>query len=184
MRPGLLLDRDGVLNLDHGYVGTRDRFVWAPGAIDLLVRAHRLGLPVAVVTNQAGIARGYYSWADFSALSRWMLSDVAVAGGRIAAIYACPYHSEGAPPWNHSSDLRKPKPGMLLAAARDQHFTLARSTLIGDQPTDIEAARAAGVMRAIRVAASPDPAADQTITTLQDIDDTLLAAIARGDPPC
>ncbi len=184
MRPGLLLDRDGVLNLDFGYVGTIDRFVWAPGALDLLVRAHRAALPVAVVTNQAGIARGYYSWPEFAELSRWMLRAVAAAGGQVAAIYGCPYHPDGAPPWNVASDLRKPAPGMLLAAARDLGLDLARSTLIGDQPTDIAAARSAGLARAIRVADHPDPAADLTITDLQAIDDTLLAAIARGDPPC
>ena len=184
MRPGLLLDRDGVLNLDAGYVGTIDRFVWAPGAIDLLVRARRLRVPVAVVTNQAGIARGHYSWADFAGLSRWMLAEVAAAGGAIAAIYGCPYHPDGAPPWNRVSDLRKPAPGMLLAAARDLGLDLTRSTLIGDQATDIAAARSAGLGRAIRSASTPDPAADQTITDLQEIDDRLLHAIARGGNAC
>jgi D-glycero-D-manno-heptose 1,7-bisphosphate phosphatase len=173
-RPGLLLDRDGVLNHDSGYVGHRDAFRWQPGALDLLRRARGLGLPVAVVTNQSGIARGYYSWGEFADLTRWMLREVQASGGQIAAVYACPWHPDGVPPWNLPSPLRKPEPGMLLAAASDLRLDLARSTLIGDQPTDIAAARSAGVGRAIRVADQPDPLADATVADLRAVDDRLL----------
>ncbi|MDX2102080.1 MAG: HAD family hydrolase [Alphaproteobacteria bacterium] len=177
MRPGLLLDRDGVLNDDTGYVGTVDRFVWRPGALDTLRRARRLGLAVAVVTNQAGIARGFYTWEAFATLTRWMMTEAARAGGPIAAVYASPYHPEGLPPWNQPSPLRKPAPGMLLAAAVDLSLDLARSVMIGDQPTDIAAARAAGVGRAIRIADQPDPLADATLLDLTGVTDDLLISL-------
>jgi len=146
-RAALFLDRDGVINVDRAYVHRVDEFAWIPGVFDTVGAAGRLGLAVIVVTNQAGIARGYYSEDDFRTLTDWMKAEFAAAGAPLAAVYYCPYHPEGLPPYNTHSPMRKPQPGMLLQAASDHALDLRRSLLIGDQESDIAAGRAAGLMR-------------------------------------
>ena len=145
MRPALFLDRDGVINVDHAYVCRHEDFEWMPGVFDTARVAIELGLAVVVVTNQAGIARGYYDEAQFLALTAWMSNAFEQAGAPLTAVYFCPYHPEGLPPYNLASNLRKPAPGMLLQAAREHQIDLAASALIGDQPTDVAAGRAAGL---------------------------------------
>lgn len=145
MRPALFLDRDGVINVDHAYVCRHEDFDWMPGVFETARVAAELGLAIIVVTNQAGIARGYYDESQFLALTYWMSCAFAQAGAPLTAVYFCPYHPEGLPPYNRISDHRKPAPGMLLHAARDHHIDLAASALIGDQPTDVAAGRAAGL---------------------------------------
>jgi D-glycero-D-manno-heptose 1,7-bisphosphate phosphatase len=139
------LDRDGVINVDHAYVCRHEDFDWMPGVFDTARAAIELGLAVVVVTNQAGIARGYYDESQFLALTHWMSSAFEQAGAPLTAVYFCPYHPDGLPPYNLKSDRRKPAPGMLLQAAREHDIDLAASVLIGDQPTDVAAGRAAGV---------------------------------------
>lgn len=157
-RAALFLDRDGVINVDRAYVHRVDEFAWIPGVFDTVRAAGRLGLPAIVVTNQAGIARGYYSEDDFGALTRWMEAQFAAAGAPLAAVYYCPYHPEGLPPYNKHSPMRKPQPGMLLQAASDHALDLRRSVLIGDQESDIAAGRAAGLKRtALFAPAGPRP---------------------------
>lgn len=146
-RAALFLDRDGVINVDRAYVHRVDEFAWIPGVFDTVRVAGELGLAVIVVTNQAGIARGYYSEPDFRALTGWMESEFAAAGAPLTAVYYCPYHPDGLPPYNTTSPMRKPEPGMLLQAASDHALDLRRSLLIGDQESDIDAGRAAGLMR-------------------------------------
>ena len=142
----LLLDRDGVINVDHGYVGTIERFDFQEGIFDLTRRAVDAGFRIVVVTNQAGIARGYYGEADFQTLSAWMTRAFAAQGVALAAILHCPYHKAGvAGPYARESFWRKPNPGMILEAQRRLGLDLARSIFLGDQPTDMAAARAAGV---------------------------------------
>ncbi len=145
-RPALLLDRDGVLNRDHGWVGTRDRFEWMPGAKQAIAEATGRGVHVFVVTNQSGIARGHYTEADFLALHRWMLDEVLAAGGTVDDMRFCPFHPE-APlqQYRRVSDWRKPAPGMILDLVRSWRLDPARCLFVGDQPTDMEAAAAAGV---------------------------------------
>ena len=142
----LLLDRDGVINVDHGYVGTIERFDFQEGIFELTRRAVDSGFRIVVVTNQAGIARGYYGEADFQALSAWMTRAFAAQGVALAAILHCPYYKAGvAGPYARESFWRKPNPGMILEAQRRLGLDLARSIFLGDQPTDMAAARAAGV---------------------------------------
>ena len=142
----LLLDRDGVVNVDHGYVGCRDRFAFMDGIFDLTRHAVDRGFRVVVITNQSGIARGYYSEAEFLELSAWMHGEFRNHGVELAGVFHCPYHRGGTVEhYARDSFWRKPAPGMILEAARGLNLDLARSVFLGDQPTDMEAAQAAGV---------------------------------------
>jgi D,D-heptose 1,7-bisphosphate phosphatase len=145
-RPALFLDRDGVCNVDHGWVGTRDRFEWMPGALPAIAAATRRGFHVFIVTNQSGIARGHYSEADFRALHRWMLDQVLAAGGTIDDVRFCPYHPEAPlPEYRRVSTWRKPQPGMILDLLQAWRLDPARCLMVGDQATDMQAAAAAGI---------------------------------------
>lgn len=146
MRPALFLDRDGVVNTDRGYVSTQTEFAFLDGIFDLCRAAKQRGFWIFIVTNQAGIARGYYTEEDFQALTGWMRERFKEAGVEIDAVYFSPYHPEhGIGAYKRDSDCRKPKPGMLMQAARDFEVDLARSVLVGDKVSDIEAGLAAGV---------------------------------------
>jgi D-glycero-D-manno-heptose 1,7-bisphosphate phosphatase len=145
-RSALFLDRDGVINIDHGWVGTRERFEWMPGAIEAIRAASDAGFHVFVVTNQSGIARGHYTEQDLAALHRWMTAEIRRHGGTIDDIRYCPIHPE-APleRYRGDSDWRKPGPGMLLDLIAKWELDPARCLLVGDQPTDLQAAAAAGI---------------------------------------
>jgi D-glycero-D-manno-heptose 1,7-bisphosphate phosphatase len=146
LQPALFLDRDGVINVDHAYVHRPEHFEFIDGIFDLVTAANRAGYLVVVVTNQAGIGRGYYSEADFHALTDWMCSEFARRGGRIDAVYFCPYHPEhGVGQYKRESEYRKPGPGMLLQAAREHGIDLSASIMVGDKISDMEAGRRAGV---------------------------------------
>lgn len=145
-RPALFLDRDGVCNVDHGWVGTRERFEWVPGAKAAIRMAHARGWHVFVVTNQAGVARGLYDEAAVQALHAWMLDEALLAGGTIDDIRYCPFHPKAIVlAYRRASSWRKPGPGMILDLLRAWELDPARCVLVGDQPTDIAAATAAGV---------------------------------------
>ena len=145
-RPALFLDRDGVINVDHGHVGTRDRFEFTPTARQAIAHATNAGCHVFIVTNQSGVARGYYTEQDVAALHDWLETEMLQAGGTIDDIRYCPYHPEANDPaYARASDWRKPAPGMLLDLIRAWELNPARCVLVGDQPTDLQAAAAAGV---------------------------------------
>jgi D-glycero-D-manno-heptose 1,7-bisphosphate phosphatase len=145
-RPALFLDRDGVINVDHGWVGTRERFEWMPGAIEAIRVATDAGFHVFVVTNQSGIARGLYDEATLADLHRWMIDQVRSAGGTIDDLRYCPYHPDGTvETYRRASPWRKPAPGMLLDLIKRWELDPSRCLLVGDQPTDLAAAEAAGV---------------------------------------
>ncbi len=145
-RPALFLDRDGVCNIDHGWVGTRDRFEWMPGAKAVIRLAHTRGWHVFVVTNQSGVARGLYDEAAVQDLHRWMLDEALQSGGTIDDVRYCPFHPEAAvPAYRRSSSWRKPQPGMILDLLRAWGLDPGRCVLVGDQASDMAAAAAAGV---------------------------------------
>jgi D-glycero-D-manno-heptose 1,7-bisphosphate phosphatase len=142
----LFLDRDGVINVDHGYVFRIDDFHFVEGIFELVAEARRLDFLVVVVTNQAGIGRGYYSEADFHQLMTWVCEQFELHGTAIDGVYFCPDHPEhGVGNYRRDSEYRKPRPGMLLRAAEEMGIDLKRSVMVGDKATDMEAARAAGV---------------------------------------
>jgi D,D-heptose 1,7-bisphosphate phosphatase len=145
-RRALFLDRDGVINTDHGWVGTRDRFDWTPGALDLIRTATTRGWHVFVVTNQAGVARGFYGEDDVVALHAWIAEQARQAGGTIDDFRYCPYHPEAkVEVYRCNSDWRKPAPGMVIDLIRAWSLDSTQCILVGDQPTDVQAAEAAGV---------------------------------------
>ena len=145
-RRALFLDRDGVCNVDHGWVGSRDRFDWVPGARETIAAATQAGWHVFIVTNQSGVARGHYGEADVHALLAWMGDTVMQIGGTIDDYRFCPFHPDAAlPAYRKASDWRKPAPGMLLDLLRAWNVDGTRCMMIGDQPSDMEAAAAAGV---------------------------------------
>jgi D-glycero-D-manno-heptose 1,7-bisphosphate phosphatase len=145
-RPALFLDRDGTLNIDHGYVGTRDRFEWIDGAREAVARATASGWHVFIVTNQSGVARGYYDEPAVEALHDWLADEVRRAGGTIDDVRICPFHPEAVNPrYRQASDWRKPLPGMLLDLIRAWQVDPRHCVMIGDQPSDVAAAQAAGM---------------------------------------
>ena len=145
-RPALFLDRDGVINYDFGYVYTPDNLKFIEGIFELVAQANLLGYLVVVITNQAGIGRGYYTEEHFDNLMNWMKSCFTARGARIDAVYYCPCHPEhGLGRYRKSSIYRKPAPGMILQAEIDLDIDLAASILIGDKTSDIEAGAAAGI---------------------------------------
>ena len=147
LKPALFLDRDGVLNEDRGYVARWEDFRWIPGARETVAAFNRAGWLVIVVTNQSGVGRGYYTEDDMHALHARMLEELTAAGGHIDGFYFAPHHPESRLERYRHPDHpdRKPNPGMILRAIADHHIDPARSFLIGDQDSDLEAARRAGV---------------------------------------
>ncbi|MGA0602881.1 D-glycero-alpha-D-manno-heptose-1,7-bisphosphate 7-phosphatase [Caulobacter sp. KR2-114] len=143
----VIFDRDGVLNVDHGYVGHVERLAWMPGARRAVARLNAAGLKVIVATNQSGVARGFFDLAAVEALHDAMRADLAAVGGRLDAIYVCPFHEDAVvEAWRIADHPdRKPNPGMVLKALADFALDADQVVLVGDKPSDIEAARRAGV---------------------------------------
>ena len=145
-RPAVFLDRDGVLNEDNGYVFEISKLRWIDGAREAVKAANHAGCFVFVVTNQSGVARGIYAESDVEALHKWMADDLAKIGARIDAFEYCPYHPKAViDRYRQVSQRRKPAPGMINDLLERFPVDVGRSILIGDKPTDLEAARAAGV---------------------------------------
>ena len=158
-RRGLLLDRDGVINHDSGYVGRVADCRFIDGIFALTQAFAAQGFVIVIVTNQSGIGRGYYSEADFAELMTWMRGEFARYGVEIAAVYHCPDHpTEGIGRYRRDTPWRKPGPGMFLRAAADLSLDPARSWTIGDKPSDIAAGRAANIGTLVLL----DPTADGT----------------------
>jgi len=142
MKPALFLDRDGVINDNGSFVHKIEDFVFMPGIFEQCCQYQDMGHLIFVVTNQAGISHGYFSENDFQTLTAWMVDQFAAQGVVITKVYHCP---------DYDPLMRKPAPGMILQAAREYGIDLARSTLVGDRDTDIEAGRAAGVGTLIKL---------------------------------
>ncbi len=145
-RRALFLDRDGVVNVDHGYVGSREHFEWMPGAREAIRAATEADWHVFVITNQSGVARGLYDESAVVALHDWMADEARRAGGTIDDIRYCPFHPDGVvAAYRRVSDWRKPAPGMLLDLMRAWELDAGRCVVVGDQESDMAAAAAAGI---------------------------------------
>ncbi|KNY20169.1 haloacid dehalogenase [Methylobacterium sp. ARG-1] len=145
-RAAAFLDRDGVLNHDHRYVGSIDRFDWIDGARETIRGLNDAGFFVFIITNQAGIARGFYTEADLAALTGWMQDELNAVGAHFDDLRFCPYHPDGTvETYKAVHAWRKPKPGMILDLMTHWEIDRARSFLVGDQESDLAAGRAAGL---------------------------------------
>lgn len=142
-RPAVFIDRDGTLNVEKNYLHRWEDWEWIPGAVDAIKRLNAAGYAVIVTTNQAGIARGYYTEADVLALHQRVDANLKAHGGRIDAFYYCPHHPQHGEV--RACDCRKPEPGMLVQAAREHNLDLAHSFIIGDKAADVLAGLNAGV---------------------------------------
>jgi D-sedoheptulose 7-phosphate isomerase/D-glycero-D-manno-heptose 1,7-bisphosphate phosphatase len=145
LRRGILLDRDGTIIVDHGYVGSVDRVEFIDGAPEAIARFNRADIPVAVVTNQAGVARGMYGIDDVVRVHRHIAACLAGYGAHIDLFLFSPYHPAGVvEAFARTSEDRKPRPGMAKAAAAALNLDLTASWVVGDRPEDLGLAEAIG----------------------------------------
>lgn len=152
-RPALFLDRDGAIVEDVEYLRRVEDIAMITGAAAVIAAANDRGMPVVLVTNQAGIGRGYYGWSEFKRVQEAIVAALAAEGARLDAVYACAHHPEGRDGFAHPDHpARKPNPGMLLQAASDLAIDRKMSWLVGDKASDVEAANRAGLAGAMQVA--------------------------------
>lgn len=144
-RPAVFLDRDGTINEQMGYINHLSRFALLPGAAAGIRRLNGLGVPVLVVTNQSGLARGYFPPELLAAVHARMVAELAAAGARLDGIYVCPHHPEAKrEEYRRNCDCRKPKIGLFTRAAAEHNLDLAASFVVGDRWSDLKAAAACG----------------------------------------
>jgi len=143
-KQAVFLDRDGTINVEKDYLYRPEEFEFIPGAAEAIRRLNRAGFLVVVVTNQSGVARGYYTEHEVLQLHRHIEQLLFRADARIDAWYYCPHYPSGQHPYNLDCDCRKPRTGMLEQAARDLGIDLSRSWMVGDKQVDVEAGVAAG----------------------------------------
>ena len=145
-RPAVFLDRDGTLTAEADWVTTKADLALLPSAPAAVALLSRAGFAVVVATNQSAVARGLVTEAKLAEIHEHMVHELARQGGRIDGVYYCPHHpTEGAAPYRRECECRKPKPGMIVAAARDLGLDLARSWVVGDAGRDLLAGAAVGV---------------------------------------
>lgn len=166
----LFLDRDGIVNEEVGYLCRPEDVRWVQGIGPLCRTAQSLGYKLIVVTNQSGIARGFYSEADFHILMDWMRAELEREQVHLDAVYYCPYHPHhGVGEYKREHEDRKPGPGMLLRAAREHNLDLGRSILIGDRCSDISAANSAGLSHAFLLRGTEPSACPGKYTPLDSL---------------
>lgn len=147
VKKAVFFDRDGTLNVDVHFLHRPEDFIWTPEAPEAISYCHELGYLVVVITNQSGVARGYYAEEDVHRLHDWMNQQLAAMGqGKVDAFYYCPHHPQGTvAQYTKVCGCRKPQPGMLLQACREMDIDPKQSLMIGDGKRDVESAEAAGV---------------------------------------
>lgn len=152
MKKALFLDRDGIINVDFGYVHQIKDFEFVDGIFDLCRYAIDMGFEIIVITNQAGIARGYYDINDFNELTEWMKAEFLKEGINIKDVYFCPHHPEkGENEYVTLCKCRKPEPGMILKAVKEHKLDLKHSIFVGDKISDMQAAQTAGIHNRVLV---------------------------------
>jgi len=167
VRKALFLDRDGVINVEKDYLYKIEEFEFIDGIFDLCRTCQQEGYLIVIVTNQSGIARGYYSEDDFARLSEWMIDRFKEKGIDIAGVYYCPHH----PDISGACSCRKPEPGMLLDAAENLDIDLKGSVMIGDKERDIEAAARAGVSTRLLLTDEPVSADSRATTIIHSLEE-------------
>jgi D-glycero-D-manno-heptose 1,7-bisphosphate phosphatase len=188
LRCAAFLDRDGVINVDRGYVFRREDFEFVPGALGACACLHRLGFALVVATNQSGIGRGLYTEDEYRQLTDWMQAQFVAAGAPLAGVYHCPHHPEARlAAYRCMCACRKPAPGMLLAAARDLALDLSRSILFGDKVSDMAAAAAAGIPRRVLLGTDgrglpPSGPASQATACFASLADAVASGLPEATP--
>lgn len=173
LRPAAFLDRDGVLNDDQGYTHRVADFHWLPGAVQACKRLQDAGYALVVVTNQSGVARGMYTLDDVDTLHTHMQQELAAAGVVLTGIYRCPHlPTAEVAAYRLDCSCRKPRPGLLLQAMAEHGLDPARSLLVGDRVSDVQAGQAAGVARCVQIGP------DQALRSLAQAVDQLLGSPA------
>ncbi|QKJ85946.1 D-glycero-D-manno-heptose 1,7-bisphosphate phosphatase [Paramixta manurensis] len=174
--PAIFLDRDGTVNVDHGYVHEIDDFQFIDGVIDAMRELKNMGFALVLVTNQSGIARGKFTEDQFMRLTEWMDWSLADREVDLDGIYFCPHHPEAVEEkYRQRCDCRKPQPGMLLSAQQELNIDMAASYMVGDKLDDMLAGKAAGVGTMVLVrsgkAVTPESeaAANWVIDSLADL---------------
>lgn len=162
-RRAFFLDRDGVINTDHGYVSRIGDFHFMEGIFPVLRYLSAKGYLLIVVTNQSGIGRGYYTAEDFRKLTDWMLQRLADEGIELAAVYSCLHSPE------EGCDCRKPAPGMLLRAERELDLNMSVSWMLGDKESDMQAAKAAGIPNRVFLGSEPAPSGTHVVAALEEL---------------
>ncbi|MGR6981991.1 D-glycero-beta-D-manno-heptose 1,7-bisphosphate 7-phosphatase [Testudinibacter sp. P27/CKL/0425] len=184
MNKAIFLDRDGTLNVDHGYVHQIDQFEFIDGSIEALLELKRMGYLLVLVTNQSGIARAYFSEKQFLQLTEWFDWSLADRGVDFDGIYYCPHLPDGIGEYRQQCDCRKPQPGMLLQAAAELNIDLNRSFMIGDKLEDVMAGKAASVAHTILVrtgkpvTAEGEILADAVLDSVADLPGYVKSAVA------
>ena len=183
-KPAVFLDRDGVLNEDRSYVYRWEDFFFLPGVVEALRAFRKLGYLLVVITNQSGIARGFYEESDVLALHDRMTICLRSQGIDLADVYYCPHHPEGAVSrYAFACSCRKPAPGMILRAVAEHDIDLSRSLLVGDKTTDLEAGKLAGITSLYLVTSSGqggNPVFSPTVQSVESLHD--VALILGGFP--
>ncbi len=170
-RAALFLDRDGVVVEEVNYLHRPEDARLIPGAVDIVGRCNRLGVPAVVVTNQAGIGYGRYGWDAFIAVQEKIADDLIDAGVFVNAVYACPHHADARPPYDTPDHpCRKPNPGMLIRAAEMLPIDLGRSWIVGDRASDLAAGLNAGLAGGFHVLSGhgSDPGEREKVMQLRD----------------
>lgn len=179
LHPAAFIDRDGVINEERNYVHRPEDFVILPGVPQALQRLRQAGYVLVVVTNQAGIGRGMYTEADFEALTAHMRAQLQQQGADVDAVYFCPHHpTAGVGAYRTECSCRKPEPGMLLTAQAQWGIDMARSVLIGDKLSDVQAGQAAGVGRCVLVQSGHELGAEERAAGVPVHQDLWAAAVA------
>ena len=174
----IFLDRDGVVNVERGYVHRIEDFEFISGAAEAICRLNKAGWMVVVVTNQSGIGRGFYTEADYQQLTMHIRSELAQIGAHLDAVYHCPHKPDWNPPYG--CNCRKPLPGLIFQAKEALGLDLCSAVLVGDKSSDIEAGRAAGISTCFLVESGhslvygDQEAADGVFPSLADCVDFLL----------
>ncbi|WP_036768909.1 D-glycero-beta-D-manno-heptose 1,7-bisphosphate 7-phosphatase [Photorhabdus australis] len=174
--PAVFLDRDGTINIDHGYVHEIDGFQFIDGVIEAMIELKRMGYALVLVTNQSGIARGFFNEEQFLQLIEWMDWSLADRGVDLDGIYYCPHHPDATEEqYKKRCDCRKPQPGMLLEAQKELSIDMSASYMVGDKLEDMQAATAAKVGTKVLVRTGKpvtheaEQAADLIINSLVDL---------------
>ncbi|MDH3346384.1 MAG: D-glycero-beta-D-manno-heptose 1,7-bisphosphate 7-phosphatase [Kiritimatiellaceae bacterium] len=162
-RVAFFLDRDGVINTDHGYVSRIEDFHFTEGIFPVLRGLSAKGYLLIVITNQSGIGRGYYTKQDFEKLTVWMRQRLSTEGIELTAVYSCPHSPD------EGCDCRKPAPGMLVQAGREHNLDLSLSWMVGDKESDMQAAEAVGISNRVLLGEGPSISGTHTVSSINEL---------------